>query len=237
LLTCTFTFLPGCGSGLDKQQLPTCPNPRALAIIFMSFYLQFDLTKRKPRNGALKKEFQKVINENILLSYPEYNKQKQKTRLWLVEFGSNGIPRREIFIDQNLNYLVKISNRKFQNKWKDHNLSVTDFQKFFDTCEVNKQSFEDQWKNFERTVYNFNVAISNYMVGNFYDENDDDKVFEKYIETLIVYQGRKRKTRLKICYRNENFNVFPIRPLRASGKLNISRGLLTLSDAVINEIT
>ncbi len=214
---------------------PNNANFWTLALIFMSFYLQFDFTRKKPKNGALKKVFQMVINENILLSYPEFN--KQKIRLWLVEFGSNGIPRREIFIDQNLSYLIKISNEKFQNKWKDHGLSVKDFKKLFDSNEVIKQWFEYQWKKFDRIVYNFSVDISNYMVGTFYNENDDDKIFEKYIETLIVFQGKKRKTRLKIWYSNENFNVFPIRPLRATGKLYISRGLLTLSNTVIKEMT
>ncbi len=222
-----------------KDQLFLVLQPIAsifvLAVIFMSLcYLQFNLTKNKGANSPLKKVFQKVMNDNILLTYPAFNEQNQRVSFWLIEFDcATGIPNREVLYDQSGKFIARLKNRKVGNGWALNNLLVTDFKASFDQSDVSKEWFEEQWSAFERVTYNFKVEVSDYRFIYNYDDKDD--IDYSCIETTIVYKGRKRK--VNIFYGDGKFDPYPIRGLEIIGQLYDadSRSTLSLHNVHITE--
>lgn len=119
-------------------------------------YIQFDapnsdrpLAKDGLIKSLLKKALTGTLTTIIPKANPDFDQKIDEVRYWLVEFDNEGIPEREIGLDQEKQVILKMPYKDNYGYWTDNNLLLNDFRKHFVVSEISKNSFEQNWLDFK----------------------------------------------------------------------------------------
>ena len=81
-------------------------------------------------------------------SNPSYRNKLHLVKEWLIEFGDDGYPNREIGIGINKTPVLAGPGSNDYGFWLDTNLVYSDFKEE----EIDKESFESKWQEFNNGV-------------------------------------------------------------------------------------
>lgn len=117
-------------------------------------YIQFEMPTEEtnpPKDGWVKKVFitilAGVLTKVIPKANPDFDKEIDDVKFWLLECDEDGIPEREIGLDKDGWVIVKMPFKENYGYWTDNNFILNDFIKRFDATEIDKEDFEMKWKS------------------------------------------------------------------------------------------
>jgi hypothetical protein len=116
-------------------------------------YIQFEVPKNEKQtatDGKVKKSLKKavigILTSVILKANPDYDKEIDKVKSWLIELETEtGIPKREIGLNNLGEPILKMPYKNNYGYWTDNNLLLGDFKKHFQVGEIDKATFETKW--------------------------------------------------------------------------------------------
>ncbi len=76
---------------------------------------------------------------------PGYDSKFHLIKEWLVEFDKNGIPMREIGLDDKGLAIISRPDEKNYGFWLDTNMKITDFE----NNQIDKNFFEEKWNEYK----------------------------------------------------------------------------------------
>ena len=79
-----------------------------------------------------------------LSSNPDYERVFPELHEWLIEFGSDEMPNREIGLDQSGEAILAGPNERNYGFWLDTNMTIDDFENEV----IDKEYFEAKWSEF-----------------------------------------------------------------------------------------
>src|SRR5690606_28769510 len=92
---------------------------------------------------------ERIIFALKLSSNPDYDRNKINDAIyWIVEFDEDGIPIREIGLDENDNVILKIPYKKNYGYWIDNNMKYQDFISHFDAKKIDEKYFNEKWQEY-----------------------------------------------------------------------------------------
>lgn len=108
-------------------------------------------TKAHKTPDGIGKKLAKVdFTEEVPQANPDFHKTIGEVAFWLIEFENDSyFPNREIGLDAREQPLMIMPWRKNYGYWTDNNLVIKDFRRNFETVDISKEEFEQQWKLFE----------------------------------------------------------------------------------------
>jgi hypothetical protein len=120
-------------------------------------YIQFEAphNEQKTKGESLFKRSIKSFTINLISKIipkanPGSENKLDDVKYWLVECDlNNGIPQREVGLDEQRRVLVKMPFKNNYGYWTDNNLLLNDFKEHFKVSEITKEIFEQQWDLFE----------------------------------------------------------------------------------------
>lgn len=119
-------------------------------------YVQFNepsINNQVKEDGPIKRFFKKTLigalKTIIPLANPDFDNKIPEVKYWLVECDSNGVPEREIGLNEEEQVILKMPFGKNYGYWTDNNLLLNDFKERFGASEINKEYFEQKWKQLD----------------------------------------------------------------------------------------
>lgn len=104
----------------------------------------------KTPDGIGKKLAKVDFTEEVPQANPDFHNMIGEVAFWLIEFENDSyFPNREIGLDAREQPLMIMPWRKNYGYWTDNNLVIKDFRSNFETANISKEEFEQQWKLFE----------------------------------------------------------------------------------------
>lgn len=92
---------------------------------------------------------ERIIFALKLSSNPDYDRNKINDAIyWIVEFDEDGIPIREIGLDENDNVILKMPYKKNYGYWIDNNMKYQDFISHFDAKKIDEKYFNEKWQEY-----------------------------------------------------------------------------------------
>ena len=116
-------------------------------------YIQFELPQKgvdanneSSFNRSVKGIGEYILKKLLPVANPDFEGMIDKVRYWLVECDTdNGIPKREIGLDDQGQVIMKMPFKNNYGYWTDNCLLLSDFYKQFQVSEITKEVFERQW--------------------------------------------------------------------------------------------
>ena len=114
-------------------------------------YLKIDFEHRETEKTN--PNFFVIFLEKILVKIsnaanPDFDNQIHKTDNWLIEFDEFGIPEREIGLDKDGKTVMIMPWKDNYGYFTDNNFKLQDFKNGFSYSEIERDYFEQEWKQF-----------------------------------------------------------------------------------------
>ena len=119
-------------------------------------YIKFNYpSSRENEDGHLKRIIKRTIIFLLGLIFPkanpDFDRVLAKVHDYLIEFDDNGIPNREIGLDNFGKVLFIAPWKRNRGFWVDEDLILIDFQKSFNLVNISKDQFESYWESYVPT--------------------------------------------------------------------------------------
>ncbi|HEV8506722.1 MAG TPA: hypothetical protein VGQ53_15030 [Chitinophagaceae bacterium] len=93
----------------------------------------------------------RILSKFLPAANPDFDQKIDDVKFWLVEWDSEtGIPEREVGLDGDSRVIMKMPFKNNYGYWTDNNLRLSDFRELFKVSEISMESFEEQWRLFNR---------------------------------------------------------------------------------------
>jgi len=98
----------------------------------MTTYIQFETPKsEKQTSGLLEKTFVGILSRFLPKANPDFEDKIDAVKRWLVEIEcENGMPKREIGLDNEGRTIVKMPFKNNRGFWTDSNITFNDLKNF-----------------------------------------------------------------------------------------------------------
>ena len=142
-------------------------NKNCFVVVVSSFrYIQFkdnesDLTKSK--GPLFWRGLASILSYFIPKGNPDFEALISEVKEWLVELNEEGVPEREVGINQNGVPIMKMPWKKNYGFWTDSNLKRGDFENLFQPEEIEASVFEDYWNTYGGLGFH-QMKLSNFMI-------------------------------------------------------------------------
>lgn len=90
---------------------------------------------------------EKFLQMILPVANPDFDDKIKDVYFWMVEFDDEGIPIREIGLDQNKKVILKMPYQRNYGFWTDNNMQYDDFKTDFSTQDIDGKQFNDEWKS------------------------------------------------------------------------------------------
>ena len=100
--------------------------------------------------GKLTSLFVKAMSSILPLANPDFEDQIGNVRTWLVEFEDDGVPAREIGLDETGKVIMIMPSDDNCGYWIDNNLTLADFPNHFQVTDITREEFEIYWAEFQQ---------------------------------------------------------------------------------------
>jgi len=115
-------------------------------------YIQFQAPKNSTRatqnsfKNFIKNFATKALTKIFPVANRDFDKMIDEVEYWFVECDrEKGIPQREIGFDMQRRVIMKMPFKGNYGYWTDNILLLNDFKEQFETSEITKEAFEQQW--------------------------------------------------------------------------------------------
>ncbi len=184
-------------------------------------YIQFDAPKsdnQSAKDGLIKSSLKKalvgILTKIIPKGNPDFDDKIDEVQYWLVECDNEtGMPEREIGLDNQGRVIMKMPHKDNCGYWTDNNLLLNDFKKHFIISEISKDSFEQNWEEFDK-ISNFEIEVSDFKTLS--TGADGGHI---YLTTEINYKGQQRKLVIYFADKADEPKVKTVDKLKLSGRL------------------
>lgn len=119
--------------------------------MIMASYIRFTMPEQataKVDSTFIENLMGKVLGKIIAKANPDFDDKIEMVSEWLVEFDNEGIPNREVGLDETGVAIVKMPWNDNYGYWVDNNLTEQDFYKTFEVVKIEKLDFERLWESF-----------------------------------------------------------------------------------------
>jgi hypothetical protein len=117
-------------------------------------YIKFEApgtTKKLRLKNSFTKSVIRILSKFLPAANPDFDQKIDDVKFWLVEWDSEtGIPEREVGLDGDSRVIMKMPFKNNYGYWTDNNLRLSDFRELFKVSEISMESFEEQWRLFNR---------------------------------------------------------------------------------------
>ena len=104
---------------------------------------------QKSETNIFLKFLEKLTSIVIPKANPDFDKKISNIETWLIEFDEEGIPIREIGINNQNEPIMVMPWKNNYGFWTDSKLKYFDFKELFKFQKIDKNEFENNWKSFE----------------------------------------------------------------------------------------